>query len=229
MYNKFLDTDVKKILLLTVIILVFTLTAGFIYTEDVYDNVESYRNKLIRFHVIANSDNDLDQKLKLKVRDEILDKIGVKLDDSKSIDESRNILKENINEIKYIAKETVVKNGYDYDIEVDLGKHNFPTKNYGDITLPAGEYEAIRIVIGDGNGKNWWCVMFPPLCYVDITHGLSTSETETQLTEVLDDEEYNMISTKKERNTKKVKVKFKIVELFEETKMKFSKLFISLK
>lgn len=227
MYNKFLNVQTKKILIITLIVFVFTIIVGFMYTDDVYDNVESYRNKLIRFHVIANSDNEFDQTLKLKVRDEILADIGIKLEDSSSIDESRLIILDNLDNIKNIAKDTVLKNGYDYNVEVGLGNHDFPTKNYGDITLPAGEYEAVRVVIGDGKGKNWWCVMFPPLCYVDITHGLSTSETEGQLTKVLDTKEYNMISSKKDSQSKNIRYKFKIVELIEKTKLKFAKLFIS--
>lgn len=177
--------------------------------------VKDISEKLIRFHVIANSDEEADQELKIKVKDNIINYIFPKLKDSKSIDESREILRNNNKQILKIAEKTIKENGYNYTVNSTLDRENFPEKNYGNITLPQGEYEAYRVIIGSGQGKNWWCVMFPPLCFVDVTKGqVSDKETEETMKRVLDDDEYTEISNKNDKN--KIKIKFKIVEIIKD-------------
>lgn len=177
--------------------------------------VKDISEKLIRFHVIANSDEETDQQLKIKVKDNIINYIFPKLKDSKSIDESREILRKNNKQILKIAEKTIKENGYNYTVNSTLDRENFPEKNYGNITLPQGEYEAYRVIIGSGQGKNWWCVMFPPLCFVDVTKGqVSDKETEETMKRVLDDDEYTEISNKNDKN--KIKIKFKIVEIIKD-------------
>ncbi len=177
--------------------------------------VKDISEKLIRFHVIANSDEETDQQLKIKVKDNIINYIFPKLKDSKSIDESREILRNNNKQILKIAEKTIKENGYNYTVNSTLERENFPEKNYGNITLPQGEYEAYRVIIGSGQGKNWWCVMFPPLCFVDVTKGqVSDKETEETMKRVLDDDEYTEISNKNDKN--KIKIKFKIVEIIKD-------------
>lgn len=177
--------------------------------------VKDISEKLIRFHVIANSDEETDQQLKIKVKDNIINYIFPKLKDSKSIDESREILRNNNKQILKIAEKTIKENGYNYSVNSTLDRENFPEKNYGNITLPQGEYEAYRVIIGSGQGKNWWCVMFPPLCFVDVTKGqVSDKETEETMKRVLDDDEYTEISNKNDKN--KIKIKFKIVEIIKD-------------
>ena len=129
-----------------------------------YDEV---KNALIRFHVIANSDNDEDQQLKLKVKNRVIDYLYPYLSNSSSLDNSREIIKDNMDEVKRISKDVIKEEGYDYDVNLQLSRENFPDKSYGNIVLPQGNYEAFRIIIGKGEGRNWWCVMFPPLCFVD--------------------------------------------------------------
>lgn len=177
--------------------------------------VKDISEKLIRFHVIANSDEEVDQQLKIKVKDNIINYIFPKLKDSKSIDESRDILHNNNKQILKIAEKTIKENGYNYSVNSTLDRENFPEKNYGNITLPQGEYEAYRVIIGSGQGKNWWCVMFPPLCFVDVTKGqVSDKETEETMKRVLDNDEYTEISNKNDKN--KIKIKFKIVEIIKD-------------
>ncbi|MEW8956096.1 stage II sporulation protein R [Clostridium sp.] len=174
--------------------------------------VEDISNKLIRFHILANSDSIEDQELKLRVKDEVLNFIQPILKESKSLDESRDILRNNNEKIIEIANEVVKKNGYDYKVNAELSRENFPVKVYGDIALPQGEYEAYRILIGDAEGENWWCVMFPPLCFVDVTKGeVNSEETKKELSRVLDDNEMDTVSKEK-----KVKVKFKFLEVIED-------------
>jgi stage II sporulation protein R len=181
---------------------------------------DSISNKLIRFHVIANSDNAEDQALKLKVRDKVLEYISPMLKGSKSIEESREIIKANDDSIKRIAQDIVKKNGYKYVVATELSKQKFPVKTYGNITLPQGEYEAYRILIGSGGGQNWWCVMFPPLCFIDITKGeVSSKETEKVIKQVLSEKEFSAVDNTEVKEDKekegKIVVKFKVVELFD--------------
>ncbi|TGE36521.1 stage II sporulation protein R [Desulfosporosinus fructosivorans] len=125
-------------------------------------------DQLIRFHVLANSDSEQDQKLKRAVRDAILKDVAPRLAASQSLDESRQILKLVRADMESIGRSVVTSWGKDYTVSTEYGNFSFPTKSYGSLVLPAGEYEALRVVIGEGQGSNWWCVLFPPLCFVDI-------------------------------------------------------------
>jgi stage II sporulation protein R len=127
-------------------------------------------DQLIRFHVIANSDSQQDQALKRAVRDAILEEISPRLAVSHSLDESRAIIKKIRPEIENIGKSVIKDWDKDYTVHTEYGYFGFPTKSYGSLVLPAGHYEALRVVLGKGEGSNWWCVLFPPLCFVDIEH-----------------------------------------------------------
>ena len=176
---------------------------------------EDYKNKLIRFHVIANSDSEEDQNLKLKVRDAVIDYLQPKLELSSSIEESETIIKSEYKKLEDISKNIVLENGYKYDISVGIDYSTFPTKQYSNVVLPAGEYKALRIIIGEGKGKNWWCVMFPPLCFVDEQSSIIDTDTDKKLREVLTEEEYALIAQNNKKQVNKVEVKFKIVEILQ--------------
>ena len=174
--------------------------------------VEDISEKLIRFHVLANSDSDIDQDLKLRVKDEVLKYISPILNESQSLEESRQILKREDKNIIKIAEDYIKSQGFDYTVETTLTRENFPVKEYGNIVLPQGEYEAYRILIGEGKGQNWWCVMFPPLCFIDVTKGqVAYDETEEKMKDVLSEEEFKSVN-KKENN---VKFELKVIDLFK--------------
>ncbi|MDK0569363.1 stage II sporulation protein R [Clostridium perfringens] len=174
--------------------------------------VEDISEKLIRFHVLANSDSDIDQDLKLRVKDEVLKYISPILNESQSLEESREILKREDKNIIKIAEDYIKSQGFDYTVETTLTRENFPVKEYGNIVLPQGEYEAYRILIGEGEGQNWWCVMFPPLCFIDVTKGqVAYDETEKKMKDVLSEEEFKSVN-KKENN---VKFGLKVIDLFK--------------
>ncbi|EOU1992248.1 stage II sporulation protein R [Clostridium perfringens] len=174
--------------------------------------VEDISEKLIRFHVLANSDSDIDQDLKLRVKDEVLKYISPILNESQSLEESREILKREDKNIIKIAEYYIKSQGFDYTVETTLTRENFPVKEYGNIVLPQGEYEAYRILIGEGKGQNWWCVMFPPLCFIDVTKGqVAYDETEKKMKDVLSEEEFKSVN-KKENN---VNFEFKVIDLFK--------------
>ena len=133
-------------------------------------NSTDIANKLIRFHVVGNSDSESDQALKLAVRDAILVKVSPGLAKSQSLEESRLLLQSLRPEMESIARSIVHDRGQNVQIRSDYGRFQFPTKSYGSIVLPAGEYEAVRILIGKAEGANWWCVLYPALCFVNIEH-----------------------------------------------------------
>lgn len=131
--------------------------------------------ELIRFHVLANSDSEEDQALKRAVRDAILEELSPQLAASHSLAESREILTGLRPEMEEIGRKVSAAWGKNYSVKTEYGDFIFPTKSYGSIILPAGEYEAVRVVIGEGKGSNWWCVLFPPLCFVDIEHSTAVA------------------------------------------------------
>lgn len=172
-------------------------------SEITYD-YDSVQEEIIRFHVIANSDTDEDQELKLKVRDEVIKFLTPLLDESSSIEESREILKENDKKVIDIAKKVIKENGYNYSVKSELSRENFPEKIYGNIVLPQGEYEAYRILIGKSSGQNWWCVMFPPLCFVDVTKGeVAYNETERQMNKVVENKKNSVEKNDSKRGNSK--------------------------
>ncbi|QIB27730.1 stage II sporulation protein R [Caloranaerobacter azorensis] len=210
------------------LVFVLLIVSGIVFLSDVYKNRESYKNKLIRFHVIANSDSPEDQQLKLKVRDKIIKEMNSKFEKASSLDESKKIILDNLDTIEYIAEKQIKELGKNYDVSVKFGEYDFPTKSYGNFTLPAGKYQAVKVVIGDGKGKNWWCVMFPPLCFIDITHGITNDKIKEELKGVLTEEEYNMIVNANGNKKIPLKLKFKVVELLEKSKLRFAKMLVGL-
>jgi len=182
------------------ILISICICADFMKTE------ETISESVVRLHVRANSDSAIDQKLKLKVRDRILKETEQLFSEQDNIEDVRNIINENIDIIKKVAKDEIKENGYSYNVSVQYGKSDFPTKSYGDICLPAGTYEALIVNIGEGKGQNWWCVLFPPLCFVNET----CVEVPVKSGEVIE----KNIGTKNYEllQGKKPKIKFKLYE-----------------
>lgn len=162
----------RLILILSIFIIAFTYIVHPLI-EEYMMNIDGYKDEIIRFHIRANSDREEDQELKLKIRDRVLEEMEDKFKDIGSLDESREIIKRNMEEMKTITKTVVQEEGKDYSVQVTLGQDNFPTRKYGNLVFPTGDYETLLITLGEGSGQNWWCVMFPPLCFVDITHSIA--------------------------------------------------------
>jgi stage II sporulation protein R len=140
---------------------------------------EPLAQSVLRLHVIANSDNPADQALKIAVKDEIVAMMKQEFTDVKDAEEAREMAQQEIPLIKAVAQAKIKANGYNYPVEVYVGEYDFPTKSYGNMVFPSGKYQAVRVVIGEGQGKNWWCVLFPPLCLVSSTdQGLSLSSPQ---------------------------------------------------
>ena len=161
--------------------------------------------KVLRFHVLANSDEERDQDLKLKVRDAVGSFMAEQLKNADTIEQSRQIVNSNLEEICAQAQNVVEQEGYDYPVSAALVRTDFPEKTYGQYTFPAGNYEALRVVIGEGEGHNWWCVMYPNLCFSGSMYSVDEASGET-LRQVLMEEEYRAVM--EEGN---YKVRFKIL------------------
>lgn len=208
--------NILTIFIVLFLLFIFIIICANSYVSAVSSNISS---SVFRLHVIANSDSDEDQNLKYIVRDKILDYMNSLVDTNiSSKEETMKIVSENLENFKSIAQDTVYENGYDYEVNVEIGNFTFPTKTYGDIALPAGYYDALRVTIGSAEGKNWWCVMFPPLCFVDVSSGVVPEDSKETLEESLSDEEYELISG----SSTEFEVKFKFVEFFENFKNTFA-------
>ena len=200
---------IGRIFVILILLSLFILISAISYVDAVSNNIA---DSVFRLHVIANSDSKEDQELKLKVRDELLLYMNIISKDSTSKQEAMQIANEHKEEFTQIAEKVIKENGYNYTVNVQIGKADFPTKYYGDITLPAGTYDALKVQIGEAKGQNWWYVMFPPLCFVDVSTGIVPDNSKQELKQSLDDEEYDLIS---KTDNNEISFKFKIVELFQ--------------
>ena len=200
---------IGRIFVILILLSLFILISAISYVDAVSNNIA---DSVFRLHVIANSDSKEDQELKLKVRDELLSYMNIISKDSTSKQEAMQIVNEHKEEFTQIAKKVIKENGYNYTVNVQIGKADFPTKYYGDITLPAGTYDALKVQIGEAKGQNWWCVMLPPLCFVDVSTGIVPDNSKQELKQSLDNEEYDLIS---KTDNNEISFKFKIVELFQ--------------
>ncbi len=168
-------------------------------------------DKVIRLHVIANSDSEADQALKLRVRDRILEEAAGYFEAGETVEQAAQELEGHLPALAEAGAQVVRAAGYDYSVSASLEDDTwFPTKQYTDFALPAGSYTALRIVIGEGDGRNWWCVVFPPLCLGSVTETVA----ETAYTGGLDQGDLSLITGESEGYV----VKFKAMELWDEFK-----------
>lgn len=212
------NLHLKKCLIILFLLTLFIYISAISYVHAVSNDISE---SVFRLHVIANSDSVEDQNLKYKVRDNVINYMNSLCSSAASKEEAIKLAKEHTDEFYNIAKQTVIDNGYSYDIKINIGNFDFPTKQYGDISLPAGSYDALRIEIGKANGQNWWCVMFPPLCFVDVSSGIVPEESKETIKKSLsNEEEYVLIN--EDKNTD-IKFKFKLIEMFQNVKIKTAK------
>jgi len=175
-------------------------------------NQANIADNVIRFHVVASSDSSTDQAVKDMVRDTVLAEFEGLLHKTDDIEKTRQLLKDELFTIQAHAEAAVRKHGFDYPVEARLETAFFPTQAYGDLAFPPGMYEALQIVIGDGVGRNWWCLMFPPLCFVDMT---STDLGWQQLADTVSDEAFRLLTHQDEDATTSTQVRFRIVEWWQ--------------
>ena len=196
----------RKKLFLSFYIIFFIALISFVSCLSIQ---KSLANKVLRLHILANSNSEYDQELKLKVRDEVVNYLTPLLKNASNLEETKKIVAQNITSINSVAQNTVSKYS-NYKTVSSLAISNFPTKQYGSFAFPAGEYDALKIIIGNGEGNNWWCVMFPPLCFTNSSAGEFDDTSEQTLQENLSNEEYYIINNYEKPE---VKIKFRILEL----------------
>ena len=185
----------------SVLVLVFNVVSFAVDCADV-------RRDVLRLHVVANSDSETDQRLKLMVRDAVLEKGGEVFDGTVTADEAERVITPRIDELKAVAEAVLRENGCDNKVEITVGEEYFATRCYDNFTMPAGVYTAVRVNIGSAEGQNWWCVMFPPLCLP-----AASADADAFFT----DDEMKIISS-----SPQYEPRFKIVEIYESIKNKIS-------
>jgi len=199
--------------------IIFALALGILITAAIGAYAQNTQNdiahSLVRLHIVANSDSAEDQAVKLQVRDAVIAAMGDKLESAKTPQEAQDIINDNLEFIESIADEVLKHNDFDYTATAMVGNFSFPTKKYANITLPPGNYDALRIVLGGGGGQNWWCVMFPPLCFTDQASGKVSDEDMTMLKNSMSADSYELI-TNTDNGEMPVQFKFKLLELWDE-------------
>lgn len=211
--KSFVTGFMKILAVVLVICIVYSITTQ----KSIADNV-------VRLHIIAASDSDKDQELKLKVRDAILTHIRDEYPDGATKEETAEYLKDNLDKIEQIAKAVLEENGCQDNVKARYGVFPFPTKGYEGVVLPAGMYEAVRVEIGEAKGRNWWCVMFPPLCVADANSLKFDEQAMSQLKRELGPDNYSLITDIASKSNMEVKIKFRIVELFQNSRIKLAEL-----
>lgn len=196
----------KKILYILFLLILFICISAVSYAKTVSRDLET---NFFRLHILANSNLKEDQELKLKVRDNIIEYMNSLSYINLSKEDAIKLTNENLDKIKEIAENTIIQSGYNYTVDVEIGNFYFPTKHYANVSLPAGYYDALRIKIGKAEGENWWCSLFPPLCFTDISSGVIDTDDLNALEENLSKDEFEIITG----NNEKITFKFKLVEL----------------
>lgn len=199
----------KKILIIFILLLIYLFFYIFSYASNVSNSLE---NNIFRLHILANSDSLDDQSLKLKVRDNIISYLEKKCDNCKSKSDFINVTNSNLENLKTIAQNTILEHGFNYSVEIEFDNFYFPTKYYGNISLPAGYYDGLKVKIGNAQGQNWWCSLFPPLCFTDVSSGIIDKESEENLKENISEEEFSIISS----SNGFYKLKFRLIEFLNE-------------
>ena len=189
-----------------ILFLTLTLLIGILTVLPIHSESQIYE-KVLRLHVIANSDSDEDQALKLLVRDAILAEAEEILQGISDRDTAEQAITQNLERLRLTAERTILENGYSYSVAIKLGKENYPTKNYESCAFPAGEYTSLQIIIGEASGQNWWCVLYPPLCLSAAT------DKDAYASVGITDSQYQIIT---ETQNPKYKIRFKILESFSE-------------
>ncbi len=190
------------------LILIFTLLIS--YARAIGSDIS---NSVLRLHILANSNSNSDQQLKLAVRNRVLDETKGIFKNARSAKESAILAEKHSKLIRSIAEDEISKHGFNYPVTVSVEEAAFPTRVYGGLALPSGKYTAVRIQIGEAKGENWWCVMYPPLCFAD---GIITAsdEAKSALAQSLSENSYNLV-TGTDSGAIPVEIRFKIVELFQ--------------
>ncbi len=193
--------NLKRLYIILICVLVIISATG-VYAYRVNKNLN---DNIIRLHILGNSNNIFDQEIKYKIRDKVVENYNF---EGKTKQQQYKILQDNLDKIKTDVDKWLMEFGVDYQCSVTLTEDIFPTRKYGNLKLPYGKYTALKIILGNGDGKNWWCVMFPPMCFLEGTTGFIDEESNQYLKENLSPSDYKLITGNN------VEIRFKTVEIF---------------
>lgn len=207
---KIFKSSFFKFVLVSILFICFLIILIKNYSDHVFGNIS---NNFFRLHIVANSDSTEDQVIKYEIRDSILNYISPELKNSKSKDEALRIIQSNIPVFYDLSNKILSKHNADYSVNISVGNYNFPTKDYSSFILPEGNYDALKIELGNASGQNWWCVMFPSICIIDNSTFSTHDSASSILEDTLDSEGLSIIS--KDTDSPDIKIKFKLIELFE--------------
>lgn len=197
----------RKKIILSAIIIVAALIGFKSYQK--HEIQQSIAHKILRFHVLANSDSDADQNVKKQVRDAVGTYLRPYLEECSDMKMTREVVNEHMQEVIEVSKDVLRNNGFTYNVTAEITHTDFPEKVYGEYTFPAGEYEALEIRLGNGEGHNWWCVLYPNMCFKGTVYEVVEDEACKELKEVLSPKEYETVF-----NKGNYKIRFKILEIF---------------
>ena len=205
--NNFIKKS-KFFILLVFLLFLYIFISAYSYVNLISSDL---RDNVFRLHVIANSDSEEDQNLKYVVKDNLIQYMNSICDNISSKEEAIQMVSTHLTDFTNIANSTIQENGFSYNADVEIGNFNFPTKTYADISFPSGYYDALKVKIGKAEGQNWWCVLYPSLCFVDVTSGILPEESKEDLQNNLTADEYQLIS---ENSNPTINFKFKLIEFF---------------
>lgn len=183
----------KKICVLAGI-LISLLVTGIVVNTKQSRMQQNLAKEVFRFHVLANSDSEEDQALKMQVKEAVIAYMKEEIPSSDSVEMTKEWAKSHLDAIVNLAEAVLLEEGYAYEVTAEVTTCDFPEKTYGDITFPSGEYEALRIEIGEAKGQNWWCVLYPNLCFIDAVHAVVPEEGKKDLKNVLEEDTYEMVT-----------------------------------
>lgn len=216
------NTKINILKLSIMLIMLVSLMVGIALTSYSDDINQGLSDNLIRLHVVANSNLEEDQNLKYEVRDIVIKYMQEITKEAKTKQEAKQLLINNASEINKLVENYIKENNKDFEVNTEFGVYPFPSKKYEDIILPSGSYEALKITIGQGIGENWWCVLFPPLCFINSTDGVLPESVKNNLKNTLTEEEFNIITSVSNSEDIPIQIKFKIVDVFQGSRIKIA-------
>lgn len=183
----------KKICVLIGILISMVVT-GIVVNAKQSQMQQELAEEVFRFHVLANSDSEEDQALKMQVKEAVIAYMKEEIPESDSVETTKEWAKSHLSAIVNLAQAVIRNEGYAYEVTAEVTSCDFPEKTYGDITFPSGEYESLRIEIGQAKGQNWWCVLYPNLCFIDAVHAVVPEKGKKDLKKVLEEDTYEMVT-----------------------------------
>lgn len=197
MDRTYIEKNANRIILILAVILATVITAVISWRLQLTAQAKTQEHlaqEVLRFHILANSDSDEDQALKMEVKEKVLDYLEENVPDGLDVDETKEWMRRHTEELENVAGDVIAAEGKDYTVSAAVTTCYFPEKTYGDVTFPAGNYEALRIEIGAAKGHNWWCVLYPNLCFLDSTNAVVPKEGKMKLKNVLTEKEYSQVT-----------------------------------